>query len=492
MDFNDVKDEELESTIEKYINEPFFQNHPGYITLWQRLFNKKRSPKILFLMVNRNICRYYHWLYIELSKYFYEQGLIEIAAYVLSKASERRVWDPLVIRSAIEQLPPFEKKIPEAEMYRILHPKKLVYWGKDWASRVEIMFCEMDGEEMSFEERRYKSQNMIRKNIKKNVNEDNSMEVIVKENIKNENNLKKEVVKEENIAKGNKVNEIKKDDIIKDNRITEYNNLKNNLVEKNYITTEYDNYIKKENILESKIAIKENEISQIKKLKLNKKEFYSKLENVKIIEETVYYIKSKIDDKRKFLIKLEGEKEKYCILHHITEKERNIITMISQYKYFPEMIYFHSFYICYKAFKFGSLNEAIEMVKYTNINEKMIVFWFKSILECVYSMYLKGWVFSKLKMNSIFVDTDGLKIADFSLERSDIKKNELYSKYKILSEVLSFAILNEFIFLTNYKSFEIDELIEKINLNNLEQEKIKFKILYYENIDEYQNVKKVQ
>jgi hypothetical protein len=157
--FEGVRDEELEETLLRYIDMPYFRNNPSYIALWQRYYMRRPDPCVLFLMRHKKISQYYHWLYIELSSFFSLRRHHGISRVVLEAGIEANAYDPEVLREELGKIPADDRTYSEHEINVLLNPKNFGCLGKVWNAYNEVLFCERellirDGEEMSFEEHR--------------------------------------------------------------------------------------------------------------------------------------------------------------------------------------------------------------------------------------------------------------------------------------------------------------------------------------------------
>ncbi|KAF9764205.1 hypothetical protein NGRA_0743 [Nosema granulosis] len=160
--------ENIEEELLSKLDIPFFYNNLDYINKWIDYYLSKNDIRILFLMKFKKISCDYHWLHIELAKYFTKINRKEIAVFILQKALENKVYDSSIIRNTLEQYVNINP-ISEVEAHQYLYPKNFKALGKIWNSYTRVLYYK---EELfktktgyiSIEEYRYL---LIKKNINK-------------------------------------------------------------------------------------------------------------------------------------------------------------------------------------------------------------------------------------------------------------------------------------------------------------------------------------
>ena len=132
----------------------YFRNNPDYITKWQQYFyNHDCDVKILFLMKYKKISADYHWLYLELSKFFALKGKTDISVFILEDAINNGVYDDCILKKELElycEISPAKYK----EAYRYLNPTGFLALGKIWNEiRIEYFYdTKIYSKGFSFEE----------------------------------------------------------------------------------------------------------------------------------------------------------------------------------------------------------------------------------------------------------------------------------------------------------------------------------------------------
>ncbi|KAM0671925.1 hypothetical protein CWI42_040680 [Ordospora colligata] len=170
MDLDAVPDEELEEVLQRYIDCPYFKNNPLYISLWKRYYSICKSPAVLFLMKHKKISQYYHWIYLELSRYFESIGRSWMCRHVIEIGVNCNAYDADVLRMEMDSLPEDDSKHSENDISALMNPKGFFVFGKAWNAYEEklsynrILFVRGD-EEMSFEEFRALSCICDRENV---------------------------------------------------------------------------------------------------------------------------------------------------------------------------------------------------------------------------------------------------------------------------------------------------------------------------------------
>lgn len=159
MSFDAVADNDVEQTLLKYIDLPYFRNNPSYIALWQRHYARTRDPRILFLMKHKKISQYYHWLYIELSRLFLSRGNVAMSFATLDMGIASKAHDIAVLEEELAKIPVADRLYCEHEASLLLNPKGFFTLGKIWNSYGEKLFYDrkmfvVGDEEISFEEYR--------------------------------------------------------------------------------------------------------------------------------------------------------------------------------------------------------------------------------------------------------------------------------------------------------------------------------------------------
>ncbi|KAG5859833.1 putative Mad3/BUB1 domain-containing protein [Encephalitozoon hellem] len=164
--FDDTGEDELESTLLGHIDIPYFRNNPSYISLWQKYYYKNNNPHVLFLMKYKKISQYYHWIYVELSRFFMRNNHYGACKAILNMGIACNAYDRRVLEDELRKIPTSANLFSENEVNALLNPKGFTVLGKVWNSYQEALFYNrelfiFDHEEMSFEE--YRSRSYIKK-----------------------------------------------------------------------------------------------------------------------------------------------------------------------------------------------------------------------------------------------------------------------------------------------------------------------------------------
>lgn len=159
MIFDEVEDSEVEKVLLQHMDMPYFRNNPSYIALWQRHYYTTKDPKILFLMRHKKISRYYHWIYIELSRFFMSRNHPCMCRIVLDMGVMCGAYDSKVLEEELKSAPAVENTYSEHKINMLLNPKGFFVLGRIWNSYYEVLFYDremfmVEGEEISFEEYR--------------------------------------------------------------------------------------------------------------------------------------------------------------------------------------------------------------------------------------------------------------------------------------------------------------------------------------------------
>lgn len=155
--FEDVRDEDLEQTLLRYIDMPYFRNNPSYILLWQRYYANTRDPGVLFLMKYKKVSQYYHWIYVELSRFFISRNHPGLCSVVLSMGMKCNAYDSRVLADELGKIPANSQTYSGHEITSLMSPKGFHALGRVWNSYNEVLFYNQslfiteDGE-ISFEE----------------------------------------------------------------------------------------------------------------------------------------------------------------------------------------------------------------------------------------------------------------------------------------------------------------------------------------------------
>ncbi|AFN82789.1 hypothetical protein EROM_040200 [Encephalitozoon romaleae SJ-2008] len=162
MTFDGMDEDELENALLNYIDIPYFRNNPSYISLWQRYYYKTNDPSVLFLMKYKKISQYYHWIYVELSRFFMRNGRYGVCKAVLNVGIACNAYEREVLEDELQRIPMVTNPSPEHEINTLLNPKGFTALGKVWNSYQEVLFYNrklflLDQEEVSFEEYRAKT-----------------------------------------------------------------------------------------------------------------------------------------------------------------------------------------------------------------------------------------------------------------------------------------------------------------------------------------------
>ncbi|KAH9411673.1 putative Mad3/BUB1 like region 1 protein [Ordospora pajunii] len=157
MDLDAVPDEELENVVLKYIDCPYFKNNPLYISLWERYYSICKSPAVLFLMRYKKISQYYHWIYLELSRYFKSTGRSWMCRHVILMGMHCNAHDASVLQKEMDSVPEDDCRHSENDINALMNPKGFFVFGKAWNAYEERlsynrMLFTCGEEEMSFEE----------------------------------------------------------------------------------------------------------------------------------------------------------------------------------------------------------------------------------------------------------------------------------------------------------------------------------------------------
>ncbi|KAI5180984.1 hypothetical protein NEOKW01_1225 [Nematocida sp. AWRm80] len=123
-----VQDRHLEKAILKYINIPYFNNNPWYLSLWRRYYSQNKDPAVLFLMRIKGIGILSSWIYTELHKYYKEVNQCEICAYTIIRQGLRIKAHP------IEELAKYNIKRPIG-MHCLEVPERIRVFNKEWIQK---------------------------------------------------------------------------------------------------------------------------------------------------------------------------------------------------------------------------------------------------------------------------------------------------------------------------------------------------------------------
>lgn len=181
--------ENIEEELLSKLDIPFFYNNLEYIGKWIGYYSFRKDPRILFLMKLKKISCDYHWLHIELSKYFNHKGKSEIAIFILKKALENKVHDKDIILKEMENYRDITP-ISEIEAHRYLYPKNFKALGRVWNSYIQVFYYKRDlfmseNVYISIEEYRY---NLKRRNESNKIN---TLEIELNEIIQDHDDCKK-------------------------------------------------------------------------------------------------------------------------------------------------------------------------------------------------------------------------------------------------------------------------------------------------------------
>ncbi|CAD25211.1 hypothetical protein [Encephalitozoon cuniculi GB-M1] len=167
--FDDVCEDEMEGVLLRYIDIPYFRNNPSYISLWQRYYYKTKDPGVLFLMRHKKISRYYHWIYVEFSRFFMKSGHCGMSKAALGMGMACGAYDRKILEDELKGILSSAVPCTEHEANALMNPKGFVALGRVWNSYREILFYNrelfvLDKEEVSFEEYRSRTHTHLPKN----------------------------------------------------------------------------------------------------------------------------------------------------------------------------------------------------------------------------------------------------------------------------------------------------------------------------------------
>lgn len=167
--FDNVED--LEKYLLKYIDINSYKNCSEYISKWISYYKQMNcNVKILFLMKFKKISIKFHWIYIELSKFFERKNKKDISLFILKKALKTNVYDKKVLFDEIKKYPNI---IPAefSKAHNYLNPVGFFVLGKKWNEyKIKYNYDTNLFTHISFEEYRLKNvNNIIKQKIKKNV-----------------------------------------------------------------------------------------------------------------------------------------------------------------------------------------------------------------------------------------------------------------------------------------------------------------------------------
>ncbi|TBU01405.1 Mad3/BUB1 domain-containing protein [Hamiltosporidium tvaerminnensis] len=472
--FAEIKDNEIEETLKKNLHIEFYKNNPSYIKLWQRYYEIKKDPKILFFMMHFGISKDYHWIYIELANHFKKLKYFELSYYVLSEAKRKNVFDAFEIEKEINNYSFDTKRFSDTEMKRILYPKRIYFWDTEWSIN-EILYCNLDncfykknGEIsfVSFEENRYlngwwqKSENDLNfLEIKKFESEIENSYKYEDKDVKNFNKLRIETTDFENT----------KEELILQSKAVENQSNKNNSgVEQLNDSGKINKFLS-----EDEININ-NLIFQIKK-RINNQKFIifclTETNNLEQSTEIKNYILEEID-------------EKY--LKNIFKFTNNIFPTDLQSIVIAEK-YFIKYTFSYET----SVSEILNCYQEKkNVNEYIIGFYWVQILKLLIELKEQNLAIKELSLSDIMIENDlfSFKICNFKVENTCFEnKNDFYENYKFFEDLNSFGDLKIFQFLNEYKNYDYLEFSIKIEniLNNCDIKDILNEqlIFFYESIN---------
>lgn len=157
--FDGIGEDELESALLNFIDILYFRNNPSYISLWQKYYYKTNDPGVLFLMKYKKISQYYHWIYVELSRFFMRNDHYGVCKAVLNAGIACNAYERRVLEDELRRIPMATNPSLENEVNALLNPKGFTALGKVWNSYREVLFYNrelflLDQEEVSFEEYR--------------------------------------------------------------------------------------------------------------------------------------------------------------------------------------------------------------------------------------------------------------------------------------------------------------------------------------------------
>lgn len=161
MEWDNIPDENLEKVLQIYYNTPFFRDNPCYLYLWERYYIlNQRDPRILFFMKHKGISKNYHFLYVELSRYFELKSMKDVSASLLKKAISSNVHKREVLVKELLRLGKIPNVLTKEEIGNELKLKSLFFWNKEWIFyQKKVVYDKkeftVDGQEISFEEARY-------------------------------------------------------------------------------------------------------------------------------------------------------------------------------------------------------------------------------------------------------------------------------------------------------------------------------------------------
>ncbi|EJW04560.1 hypothetical protein EDEG_01243 [Edhazardia aedis USNM 41457] len=132
------------------IDNPHMCQQQFHIDKWVEIYNYTRSDteklKLLQLMFYKNIGDFYQFKYIEMSRYFQRKGFSEASLYLLGKAVSKKVHNLSCIKNELSSAKKLmttkmpEKRLSDQEIYKMIHPKKLYLWGKEWVEKPNRYF----------------------------------------------------------------------------------------------------------------------------------------------------------------------------------------------------------------------------------------------------------------------------------------------------------------------------------------------------------------
>ncbi|ORD98474.1 hypothetical protein A0H76_2424 [Hepatospora eriocheir] len=127
-----VQKKDFEEILLEKIDIPYFKNNPAYLLRWKKYYETFNDPNILLLMYYKEIGKYYHWIYIELSEFFLSNKNYELANFVISLAINLNVYDSKVLKQQLIKIPEFTSKYSDRQLLESLNVRNFECMGLLW------------------------------------------------------------------------------------------------------------------------------------------------------------------------------------------------------------------------------------------------------------------------------------------------------------------------------------------------------------------------